>query len=279
MFHNQIFLMFMTIILVSGILIIQHPSETHVAFASESSIYSSGFNKGCDDAGISDPGKKAINQPERNESFTSDEFTRGYVAGFDICSENRQPEFLGVKIAPDIGDIAAIAALIASALIFWFGYRRTRYSEQIKIARELMDRIDIKNQKLDEYLEKNPLQVIEQPDGSLKKVDMSYEQVEDFSRHFREVLSEIEYYVYLSEKEELENKNVKRYYGPKVIVAWDNAINILKERRPHMQKYQDQYDKLQQDLTMLSITTEPLPIFKNLFSLRSRIRNAIKKIV
>jgi hypothetical protein len=42
----------------------------------------------------------------------------------------------------EIGDIVAIAALIASSLIFWIGYSRTRKSEQIKIAREHMDRLD-----------------------------------------------------------------------------------------------------------------------------------------
>jgi hypothetical protein len=42
----------------------------------------------------------------------------------------------------EIGDIVAIAALIASSLIFWIGYSRTRKSEQIKIAREHMDRLE-----------------------------------------------------------------------------------------------------------------------------------------
>ena len=55
-------------------------------------------------------------------------------------------EIFGFLFKPEIsiGDIAAIVALIASPLLFWFGYSRTRKSEQIKIARELMDRTNIK---------------------------------------------------------------------------------------------------------------------------------------
>ncbi|HET6639975.1 MAG TPA: hypothetical protein VFG77_00010 [Nitrososphaeraceae archaeon] len=49
--------------------------------------------QGCIDAGISDPSKRSINQPERNQSFTTDEFMRGYAAGFDLCSENREIVF------------------------------------------------------------------------------------------------------------------------------------------------------------------------------------------
>jgi hypothetical protein len=48
-------------------------------------------------------------------------------------------EIFGFTIKPEIsiGDIAAVGALVASPLIFWFGYSRTRRSEQIKVAREI----------------------------------------------------------------------------------------------------------------------------------------------
>ncbi len=41
-------------------------------------------------------------------------------------------ETLGTGIT--LSDILAIGALVTSALLFWFGYARTRKSEQIKIA-------------------------------------------------------------------------------------------------------------------------------------------------
>ena len=47
-------------------------------------------------------------------------------------------DIFGFAVKPEIsiGDIVSIGALIASPLIFWLGYSRTRKSEQIKIARE-----------------------------------------------------------------------------------------------------------------------------------------------
>jgi hypothetical protein len=58
------------------------------AFASESSEipYDSGYNHGCDDAGISDPGDRYINQPGKGSSFHTEEFMSGYDAGFNRCS-------------------------------------------------------------------------------------------------------------------------------------------------------------------------------------------------
>lgn len=53
--------------------------------ASESSPYDSGYNHGCDDAGISDPSDRYINQPEKGPSFHTEEFMSGYDAGFSGC--------------------------------------------------------------------------------------------------------------------------------------------------------------------------------------------------
>lgn len=64
-------------------------------------------------------------------------------------------EIFGFAVKPEIsiGDIAAISALISSALIFWFGYSRTRRSEQVKVARDLMDRIELKLQQVKKFME------------------------------------------------------------------------------------------------------------------------------
>jgi CHASE1-domain containing sensor protein len=50
---------------------------------------------------------------------------------------------------PVIQTALSIAALISSALIFYFGYSQTKKSEQTKIAREIDDRIQTKSEKLE----------------------------------------------------------------------------------------------------------------------------------
>lgn len=56
-----------------------------VVYASSSS-YNSGYDHGCDDAGISDPGDRYINQPEKGPTFHTGEFMSGYDDGFSACS-------------------------------------------------------------------------------------------------------------------------------------------------------------------------------------------------
>jgi hypothetical protein len=59
------------------------------ANASSKSPYESGYDHGCDDADISDPDDRYINQPEKGPSFHTNEFMRGYNDGYDACSENQ----------------------------------------------------------------------------------------------------------------------------------------------------------------------------------------------
>jgi hypothetical protein len=207
MFHSQKLSVFMAIIIVGSIILAQQSMGTYVGLASKSSVYSSGFAQGCDDVGISDPDERSINQPGKNLSFTTDEFTRGYAAGFDICSENREMKFLGLKIIPEIsiGDIAAIAALIASPLIFWFGYSRTRKSEQIKIAREHMDRLDKKYAKLEYGFAEFEAGV--HGDPSPRNTDMLKKRLEDVD----DITNEIDYLDNLVASQEVVDKNVLSY--------------------------------------------------------------------
>lgn len=67
-------------------------------------------------------------------------------------------EIFGFLFKPEIsiGDITGIAALISSTLLFWFGYSRTRKSEQIKIAREQSDRVSTKKQQFDGLIKGMP---------------------------------------------------------------------------------------------------------------------------
>jgi hypothetical protein len=47
--------------------------------------YDSGYDHGCNDAGISDPSDRYINQPEKGPSFHTDIFMQGYYDGYDEC--------------------------------------------------------------------------------------------------------------------------------------------------------------------------------------------------
>ena len=78
--------MFGVVFLLSMILAVQFNSS---AYAS-SDAYDSGYGHGCDDAGISDPDDRYINQPEKGPSFHTGTFMRGYNDGFDACSGNNR---------------------------------------------------------------------------------------------------------------------------------------------------------------------------------------------
>ena len=56
--------------------------------ASSKSPYDSGYDHGCDDAKISDPDDRYVNQPEKGPNFHTNEFMRGYNDGYDACSND-----------------------------------------------------------------------------------------------------------------------------------------------------------------------------------------------
>jgi hypothetical protein len=51
------------------------------------SPYESGYIHGCDDSRITDFSARYINQPEKGPDFHTDEFMRGYDAGYNACFE------------------------------------------------------------------------------------------------------------------------------------------------------------------------------------------------
>jgi hypothetical protein len=108
-------------------------------------------------------------------------------------------EIIGLSIS----DIAAIVALIASSLIFYFGYSRTRKSEQVKISREIMDRINLKFRT---FLE-------------IKPHDIQYAKAEEIKRSLNamtDVYAEIEYFNSLLDMEEIKDKKIANYCIPKI---------------------------------------------------------------
>lgn len=55
--------------------------------------FDSGYDHGYDDAQISDPSDRYINQPEKGPSFHTSEFMRGYDNGFNACSNGGSGDF------------------------------------------------------------------------------------------------------------------------------------------------------------------------------------------
>jgi hypothetical protein len=75
------------ILLVGTLSILQMQPVT----GSSKSPYDSGYDHGCDDARISDPSDRYINQPEKGPSFHTNEFMSGYNAGYNACSGGLPP--------------------------------------------------------------------------------------------------------------------------------------------------------------------------------------------
>lgn len=132
----------------------------------------------------------------------------------------------------DIGTfIVAIGALVASTITFVLTYNRNRKSEQIKTARELMDRIDMKQRKVAEFRDKNPLS------ASCQQIHIRSELVEEYVEYLLELLSEIEYFVYLVRKHEIADVNLLIYYRKKVRRPIHFVTNIWEEIKPELSGY------------------------------------------
>jgi hypothetical protein len=57
---------------------------------SSSDAYDSGYDHGCDDAGISNSDERYINQPDKGPAFHTGRFMDGYNIGFDSCSRTNE---------------------------------------------------------------------------------------------------------------------------------------------------------------------------------------------
>jgi hypothetical protein len=139
-------------------------------------------------------------------------------------------EIFGFTIKPElsIGDIAAIGALIASPLIFYFGYSRTRKSEQIKIVRELIDRIEMKRKKLEDSAER-----LSHSDPGDETSDISV-LATTVNSAFIDLLLEIDYFFHLLRTHEIEDENTLHYSLPRVASTmsfYDYPLDLLRRKK------------------------------------------------
>jgi hypothetical protein len=63
-------------------------SFTPYAVASSKSPFKSSYDKSCNNAEISDPAGRYMNQPEKEHSFHIDELMTGYNGRYDSCSQD-----------------------------------------------------------------------------------------------------------------------------------------------------------------------------------------------
>jgi hypothetical protein len=77
---------FEAFILLFSVLMLSIVTFALPSYASGNDPYDSGYDHGCDDAGISDSSERYINQPEKGHSFHTNAFMNGYYDGFDACS-------------------------------------------------------------------------------------------------------------------------------------------------------------------------------------------------
>lgn len=107
----------------------------------------------------------------------------------------------------DIGDLAAVGALILSPVIFWIGYRRQRSSNQLRISLELMDRILVQNDRFDTYRER--VRNGEVPHSNVVEMNL-----------ISDVLSECEYFGFVIEEGELDRPRLIRRYRTRDFDIW-----------------------------------------------------------
>lgn len=113
----------------------------------------------------------------------------------------------------DLGNIIAIGVATGAFIFSAFTYRRNRISEQIKIAREQMDRILMKRQQAEGYM------------SDVKNNNKGYSPIEYFF-HVEDVLRECEYFGRLIDTNEIKDKNTISYYSSRVFLIFSD-MNTL----------------------------------------------------
>jgi hypothetical protein len=146
---------------------------------------------------------------------------------------------IGIDYTFSISDIAAIVALIASALTFWFGYVRTRKSEQIRSARQIMSELQANRLSLlglGGTLEPSMKSFSEARYSTqelrTKAEEWFNKENDTFTKiftHFELIIDGIEYFIHLVKNHEIEDKTlILEYYPPKIDSVLFVMNNICK---------------------------------------------------
>ena len=129
-------------------------------------------------------------------------------------------DFLGIEASHWL---AAAAAVIVSVALFYFGHRRSKKSEQIRISRDLWQDIRTQNRFIHEWPLKN-----DQSADSLMKLISALESLED----------DLRYFVHLIEIEEIKEPIILEYYGIQLhaVKVYSN-VEFIGKQHPMMKEY------------------------------------------
>lgn len=82
---SLLLLLFMMMVLLLGVQIYAI-NDTSITTNTTKSPFESGYDHGCSDVKISEFSDRYINQPGKSPSSHTEEFMRGYDAGYNACS-------------------------------------------------------------------------------------------------------------------------------------------------------------------------------------------------
>jgi phage shock protein A len=136
----------------------------------------------------------------------------------------------------DIGAfIVAIGALVASTITFVLTYSRARKSDQIKIARDHLDRLDKKNENLEEGFTTLLDKISKARAGALPAEQPPVStRLEKYLEELDDIMHEIDYFDHLVTSHEVVDKNVLSYSAPSMTKTLQELItkldNVQKEK-------------------------------------------------
>jgi hypothetical protein len=142
--------------------------------------------------------------------------------------EKYMAEFFPFTLDPEMNydDIAALVALALSIASVWLTtsqWRQRKKSEEIKIAREHMERINMNKKKLEEFVDTSRDQREKEVDkmvtNGAKLGDVIVERIMihiHFTELVADVCSEVDQFRYLITEHEIKDKNVINRYRPQV---------------------------------------------------------------
>jgi|SRR5215216_2364561 len=126
----------------------------------------------------------------------------------------------------DVDDFIAVVAVTVAVASIVITYSRTRKSEQIKIAREIVDNINIADRNWYEFKRKNTY-----PSGG--SIEDKRKWIEDALYILDHLLVGVRYFTYLVNQKEIDNKSVLNYYKVFVLPElgdMDEAFQFIEEK-------------------------------------------------
>lgn len=132
---------------------------------------------------------------------------------------SQSPNILGFTLS----DFVASVALIISIFTFYFGFSQTSKSEQVKIARELMDRINAKTQKLNEI----NLSRVGTHNGVEEDARVSAAGASQVLSAVNDLVPEFDYFIHLFKLHVIRDKDIVKFHVHALLDGVHAAIRYL----------------------------------------------------